>query len=86
MAFFIFLPAIFLLSLLIRIAIAAWLTRPDSKRDPDKFLRVYNGLRGFDSLLQLVESWNARRQDSDTSATLGDDTGNPGLPDRASGV
>lgn len=41
-----------LLALSARIALAAWLTSPKNDRDPDEFLRVFNGLT-FDTFGRL---------------------------------
>lgn len=53
-------PVMMFMMLLVRLAVAAWLTRPGSKRDPDKFLGVFNGLKGFDAVARTIEAWVKR--------------------------
>lgn len=69
MAPYFFIPAVVVIAvLLIRIAVAAWLTRPGSKRDPDAFLRVFNGLKSFDAMVGLIQSWGNRMKKEDSAS------------------
>lgn len=57
MATFWLIPVTIVVLMLIRLAVAAWLTRPGSTRDVDEFLRVFNGLKGLAPSAKSIKAW-----------------------------
>ncbi len=42
---YVLIPLTIAIPLLTKVAVAAWITRPGSRRDADEFLRVFNNMR-----------------------------------------